>query len=147
MAKIHNMKDLSMIALIAILFTFYSCGKQFDMYQSDWIIEEFSVSNEDAIELLNVYNFSIDVIGKTAGAPTVYLNTKRYRCKDQCNIRFFKKNGSDYMELLGHEYLKGIYKVACRDKSCCRIVLENDKFHFLLAYNGDMIFGFDRDCY
>ena len=117
-----------------------SCSSKFMKYESFWIIEKFEVNGEDATPLIWLKNFEINVNLQSATPPPVQDDPNIIRKVKRCEIDFFRKKGKDYIELFDHYFYEGIYEIKCFDKSCCRILIKNERIYMELKYNGDLPF-------
>lgn len=135
-------KTALIICLGCLLFS--SCSSRFIKYESNWAITKFEVEGEDAIDLIYMYHFKINVKLSNARPPSMRLNGRVRGFT--CEIDFYKKNGKDYIEISDHYYFAGVYEIRCVDKTCCRIIMENERIYMEMDYNGDLPLGKSRDC-
>ena len=139
----NGMKKTVLIICLGCLL-FFSCSSKFMKYESNWSITKFEVEGKDAIDLIYIYHFNIDAELSNARPPSMRVNG-RVR-SFTCDIDFYKKNGRDYIKLSDHYYFAGVYEIRCVDKTCCRIIMENERIYMEMDYNGDLPLGKSRDC-
>jgi hypothetical protein len=92
------------------------------------------------------YNFRINVKQLKGFPPSLYGVTFEERQNSICKLRFFRKHGKDYMEVMDHYFFSGLYEISCHDKNCCVISIENDRVYMEMDYSGDVPFGKSRKC-
>lgn len=129
---------------IAFIALFYSCSDYFKKYESDWLVMKFEVDGKNSKDLINYYNFKIDVRRKICYPPT--LENETFRLDSECNMDLFKKGNYDYLVIKNHNFYSGTYKIECLDNNCCEIFLKSEHMYFELLYNGDIPFGKSRKC-
>ena len=137
------MKKTSLIISLGCLLS-PSCSSKFMKYESNWAITKFEVEGKDAIPLIYIFHFKINVNLSNARPPAMDVSGRIRGFT--CNIDFYSKGGKDYIELSDHYYFAGVYEIRCLDETCCRIVMENERIYLEMDYNGDLPFGKSRDC-
>lgn len=140
------MQTKKSLLLFALLLTLASCSARWKKYESNWIVVACEVDGINFKEEIMMFNFEIEVRNMSCHPPTLNSETRADRLKETSDIRFFKKDGKDYMEILDHYYFTGIYEIRCMDEGCCTIQLQSDRIQMELDYNGDLPFGWTRDC-
>ena len=115
-------------------------------YESNWAITKFEVEGKDAIPLIYIFHFEINVKFAEATPPTIHDDPNVHRKIQVSDIDFYKKNDKDYIEVSDHYFFAGVYEIRCLDKTCCRIAMENERIYMEMDYNGDLPFGKSRDC-
>jgi hypothetical protein len=93
-----------------------------------------------------MFNFNIDIKQLKGFPPSLHGATFEERQKSICKLRFFRKHGKDYIEVVDHYFFSGIYEIRCHDKNCCVISIENDRVYMEMDYSGDVPFGKSRKC-
>jgi len=115
-------------------------------YESNWAITKFEVEGKDAIPLIYIFHFEINVNLAKVTPPAVEITPNGNMKVMPCKADFQSKGGKDYIEIFDHYYFAGIYEIRCVDETCCRIVMENERIYLEMDYNGDLPFGKSRDC-
>ncbi len=123
-----------------------SCSHNLKKYESNWVVTKYRVDGKDAMVDIVMYNFEINVGLLTGLPPFLDGATFEERQKVDCKLRFFRKDGKDFMEVSGHYFFSGVYGIRCHDKNCCVISIENERVYMEMDYNGRLPFGKGRDC-
>jgi len=132
--------------LIASVGILLSCSHNLKKYESNWIVTKYRVDGKDAMVDIMMYNFEIDVGLLTGLPPFLDGATFEERQKVDCKLRFFRKDGKDFMEVSEHYFFSGVYEIRCHDKNCCVISIENKRICMEMDYNGRLPFGKGRNC-
>lgn len=135
-----------LMPLLALLVTLLSCSSHLKKYESNWVVVACEVDGEDFIGELFQLNFKINVKSMSSSPPSLANKTIEDRRTSTCDIRFFRKDSKDYMEVLEHRYFSGTYEIKCLDEGCCKIMLQSNRIKMELDYNGDLPFGGTRNC-
>ena len=121
-----------------------SCKTNNSKYESNWIVKNYKVDGTNSMDDIGLLNFLIDTKGMIVVPPSLFSH--RVSRMTSHNIKFFKEEGIEIMEILDHPIFKGKYKLECLDSKCCTLRMSNERFYFELLYNGDVPFGWSRDC-
>lgn len=138
-------KHLMLLFLGITTFIISSCKSRYSQYHADWIVKKAEYEGENVYDLITLFNFKINVQSNTA-RPAKIDFTNEFTLSRDVPIEFSRKNGKDYLKILDHPTLKGVFEIDCLDKNCCTISIQNEKIYLELTYNSEIPYGVERDC-
>lgn len=123
-----------------------SCTKDFSKYESNWLIENFTVEGQPRLNKLGLLNFRINISRKIARPPS-YTDEYDYEFQSKSTkIKILNRSNNEYIRFINHEFLTNDMLIKCLDEECCEVEISDNVFYFHLLYNGDFPFGNSRPC-
>lgn len=123
-----------------------SCSPQTHFkYHADWIVTRLEIGGKDSLNMLALYNLTLDHNRNLASGLDIYVGEEIYLIED-APFRIWSSEQGDSISFRSHPLLSGQYGIRCRDRNCCELAIENDRISLQFRYNGDIPYGRSRDC-